>query len=105
MGLLACLLLISFILLLLFLILTLLLFFLISSSCYSPSSFYCSLSPPITRPKGGYEAEFSLAPIAPRLSELLSITVPLVTDCVGPVVTEAVSKVRATRTYKHADVL
>ena len=105
MGLLACLSLISFILLLLFLILTLILFFLFSF-CYSPSSYsYCSLSLPITRPKGGYEAEFSLAPIAPRLSELLSITVPLVTDCIGPVVTEAISKVVATRTYKHADVL
>jgi hypothetical protein len=57
------------------------------------------------RPKGGYEAEFSLAPIAPRLSELLGITVPLVSDCVGPIVTEAVSKVRAVvRSCTHADI-
>lgn len=45
------------------------------------------------RPKGGYEAKFSLAPIAPRLTELLGVTVPLVPDCVGAAVTEAVSKV------------
>ena len=46
------------------------------------------------RPKGGYEEKFSLAPIAPRLSELLNVTVPLVADCVGRVVAEAVAKVR-----------
>ena len=70
----------------------------------SPTIFTSILNPrsPASRPKGGYEAEFSLAPIAPRLSELLGITVPLVADCVGPVVTEAVSKVRAIRTRMHA---
>ena len=47
----------------------------------------------IYRPKGGYEEKFSLAPIAPRLTELLGVTVPLISDCVGAVVTEAVSKV------------
>ena len=47
----------------------------------------------------GYDEDLSLAPIAPLLSELLGITVPLVDDCVGPIVTEAVSKVRAVSTY------
>ena len=47
----------------------------------------------LIRPKGGYEEKFSLAPIAPRLSELLGVTVPLVADCVGAVVADAVSKV------------
>ena len=35
------------------------------------------------RPKGGYEAKFSLAPIAHRLSELLGQKVELVSDCRG----------------------
>ena len=37
----------------------------------------------IYRPKGGYEAKFTLAPIAPRLSELLNKNVLLVPDCRG----------------------
>lgn len=44
------------------------------------------------RPKGGYEAKFSLAPIAPRLSELLGKPVNLVPDCRGIAVGAAVSR-------------
>lgn len=36
------------------------------------------------RPKNGPAPEFSLAPVAERLSELLGKTVPLLPDCVGP---------------------
>ena len=36
------------------------------------------------RPKGKPAPEFSLAPVAARLSELLGQTVPLAPDCVGP---------------------
>ena len=35
------------------------------------------------RPKGGYEEKFSLAPIAPRLTQLLGKSVPLIPDCIG----------------------
>jgi phosphoglycerate kinase len=35
------------------------------------------------RPKGGYEKKFSLAPVTPRLSELLGQPVMLVPDCIG----------------------
>ena len=42
------------------------------------------------RPKGGYEAKFSLAPIAPRLSELLGKKVDLVPDCRGMAVDKTV---------------
>jgi len=52
------------------------------------------LSSHLGRPKGGYEAKFSLAPIAPRLSELLGKTVKLVPDCVGIAVTAAVSEMK-----------
>lgn len=41
------------------------------------------LSSHLGRPKGGYEAKYSLAPITPRLSELLGQEVKLVPDCVG----------------------
>jgi len=41
------------------------------------------LSSHLGRPKGGYEAKFSLAPIAPRLTELLGKPVKLVPDCIG----------------------
>lgn len=41
------------------------------------------LSSHLGRPKGGYEAKFSLAPITPRLSELLGQKVALVPDCIG----------------------
>lgn len=50
------------------------------------------LSSHLGRPKGGYEAKFSLAPITPRLSELLHKPVTLVPDCVGIAVQAAVSK-------------
>ena len=43
------------------------------------------------RPKGGYEAKFSLAPIAPRLGELLGSKVPLVPDCIGVSVGAAIA--------------
>jgi len=41
------------------------------------------LSSHLGRPKGGYEAKYSLAPITPRLSELLGQEVKLVPDCIG----------------------
>lgn len=45
------------------------------------------------RPKGtGYEPEFSLQPVAARLSTLLNKTVPLVPDCIGISVARAVSE-------------
>ena len=46
------------------------------------------------RPKGKVNPKYSLAPVAKRLSELLGQTVPLAGDCVGPVTTEAVSKLQ-----------
>jgi len=49
------------------------------------------LSSHLGRPKGGYEAKFSLAPITPRLSELLGQEVKLVPDCVGLAVQAATS--------------
>lgn len=52
------------------------------------------LSSHLGRPKGGYEEKFSLAPIAPRLAELLGQPVTLVPDCVGIAVTAAVSKLK-----------
>ncbi|MBT9175787.1 MAG: Phosphoglycerate kinase [Firmicutes bacterium] len=36
------------------------------------------------RPKGGFEARFSVAPAARRLSELLETEVPTLSDCIGP---------------------
>mmetsp|Transcript_9967 Transcript_9967/g.13674 ORF Transcript_9967/g.13674 Transcript_9967/m.13674 type:complete len:436 (+) Transcript_9967:38-1345(+) len=56
------------------------------------------LSSHLGRPKGGYEAKFSLAPITPRLSELLGQPVPLVPDCIGVSVGAALS------TMKDGDV-
>jgi len=44
------------------------------------------------RPKNGPEDKFSLAPVAPRLSELLGKEVTLINDCIGPAVAEASSK-------------
>jgi phosphoglycerate kinase len=41
------------------------------------------LSSHLGRPKGGYEKKFSLAPVTPRLAELLGQPVPLVPDCIG----------------------
>lgn len=50
------------------------------------------LSSHLGRPKGGYEAKFSLAPITPILSKYLGKTVNLVPDCIGVSVGAAVSK-------------
>jgi len=50
------------------------------------------LSTHLGRPKGGYEAKFSVAPIVPRLSELLGKPVTLVPDCIGVSVGGALSK-------------
>ena len=38
----------------------------------------------------GVEPKYSLAPVAPRLAELLECTVPVLPECVGPAVREAV---------------
>jgi len=50
------------------------------------------LSSHLGRPKGGYEAKFSLAPITPRLSELLGKDVKLVPDCIGVSVGKATAE-------------
>eukprot|EP01041_Mallomonas_annulata_P005075 gene5075-10154_t len=50
------------------------------------------LSSHLGRPKGGYEAKFSLAPVATRLSEILKKSVPLVPDCIGVSVGAQLSK-------------
>lgn len=50
------------------------------------------LSSHLGRPKGGYEAKFSLAPITPRLSELLGKDVKLVPDCIGMAVGKATAE-------------
>jgi len=52
------------------------------------------LSSHLGRPKGGYEAKFSLAPVTPRLSELLGQEVKLVSDCIGPAVGEAAAAMK-----------
>lgn len=57
------------------------------------------LSSHLGRPKGGYESKFSLAPITPRLSELLGQEVKLVPDCVG------ISVQAATSHMKDGDVV
>jgi len=45
------------------------------------------------RPKGaGFEAAFSLAPVAKRLQELLKEKVLFLNDCIGPAVKEAIAK-------------
>ncbi len=44
------------------------------------------------RPKNGYESKYSLAPVAPRLSDLLGQEVQLAPDCVGVSVQAMVSK-------------
>ncbi|MGE5590816.1 MAG: phosphoglycerate kinase [Bacillota bacterium] len=46
------------------------------------------------RPKGKVAPEFSLAPAAGRLSDLLHRNVPLAQDCVGPAVQAAVSALK-----------
>jgi len=52
------------------------------------------LSSHLGRPKGGFEAKFSLAPITPRLSELLGQPVTLVSDCIGEPVKTAVAAMK-----------
>merc|ERR1712070_640563 len=47
------------------------------------------LSSHLGRPKDGPEDKFSLAPVAPRLTELLGKEVKLLSDCVGPAVADA----------------
>lgn len=49
------------------------------------------LSSHLGRPTGGYEKKFSLAPVGPRLAELLGQPVPLVPDCIGVAVGAALS--------------
>lgn len=49
------------------------------------------LSSHLGRPKEGPEPKFSLAPVAPRLSELLGQEVTLLSDCIGPAVSDAVA--------------
>lgn len=43
------------------------------------------------RPKGGFESKFTLAPVVPRLSELLGQPVELIPDCIGLAVQKGVS--------------
>jgi len=52
------------------------------------------LSSHLGRPKGGYEKKASLAPIAPRISQLLGKEVKLVPDCVGVSVGKAVHEMK-----------
>ena len=52
------------------------------------------ISSHLGRPKGGYESKFSLAPIVPRLSELLGKPVQLVPDCIGVSVGKAVAEMK-----------
>jgi phosphoglycerate kinase len=47
------------------------------------------------RPKGKPKPEFSLAPVADRLSELLGKKVKFVADCIGPEVEKAVNQAQA----------
>jgi phosphoglycerate kinase len=51
------------------------------------------------RPKGGHSPEFSLAPAAKRLSELLGKPITMAPDCIGPEVEKLVSGM------KNGDVL
>lgn len=51
-----------------------------------------ALASHLGRPKGEAKPEFSLAPVAPRLSELLGHSVGFVPDCVGAKVTEALER-------------
>jgi phosphoglycerate kinase len=48
------------------------------------------------RPKGGPSPEFSLAPVAVRLAELLGREVVFAEDCVGPLAEAAIAKAEAT---------
>ena len=53
----------------------------------------------LARWQGGYEKKFSLAPVAPRLAELLGKPVPLVPDCRG------IAVGKATQEMKDGDVV
>ncbi len=46
------------------------------------------------RPKGSPKPEFSLAPVAPRLAQLLGQPVAMATDCIGPEVEKQVESLR-----------
>jgi phosphoglycerate kinase len=52
------------------------------------------ISSHLGRPKTGYEAKYSLAPVAPRLGELLGQEVKLVPDCIGVSVQAATSQMK-----------
>lgn len=47
------------------------------------------------RPKGRPDQAFTLAPVAERIGTLLERSVPLLPDCVGPAVEDAVARMRA----------
>ncbi len=47
------------------------------------------------RPKGRADQAFTLAPVAERIGALLERSVPLLPDCVGPAVEDAVARMRA----------
>jgi len=46
------------------------------------------------RPKGGYEAKFSLAPCAKRMGEYIKADVQLAPDCIGPSVEKLVGEMK-----------
>lgn len=46
------------------------------------------------RPKGGFQKEFSLAPVQKKLSELLGKNIPMTSDCIGPEVEKAVAALK-----------
>jgi phosphoglycerate kinase len=46
------------------------------------------------RPKGGYEAELSLRPVATTLGQLMRRDVQFASDCIGPVATAAVAALK-----------
>jgi len=52
------------------------------------------LSSHLGRPKGGYEAKFSLAPVTPLLSKYLGKDVKLIPDCIGMSVGKAVHEMQ-----------
>lgn len=52
------------------------------------------ISSHLGRPKGGYEKQLSLAPVTPRLSELLGKEVKLVPDCIGPAVGRCIDEMK-----------
>lgn len=52
------------------------------------------LSSHLGRPKGGYEAKFSLASVIPRLSELMGKPVKLISDCIGAPAAEGIAAMK-----------